>query len=233
MADAAERILIIEDDRSIQKLLQLYLQREGFDVHVVSDGENGLEKFRQLEPHIVILDLILPGLDGRAVCRHIRRDSSVPIIMLTARDALDERVEGLTLGADDYVTKPFEPRELVARIRAVLRRSGDNEEDEILRYGNLQIDPYKRIVKKGKQSVQLTAKEFDLLHLLAKNPSQVFTRDQLLDRVWGYEFYGNVRTVDVHIRHLRKKVECDPSNPQHIVTVWGVGYKFEPAEEEV
>ncbi len=232
MAEATHRILVIEDDSSIQKLLRLYLSREGFEVQICSDGESGLQAFRTDSPDLVVLDLILPGTDGQDVCHQMREESSVPIIMLTARDALDDRVQGLTLGADDYVTKPFEPRELVARIRAVLRRSAEEEGDDILQYGQLHIDSHRRTVHWGDRSLELTAKEFDLLWLLASNPAQVFTRDQLLDRVWGYEFFGNVRTVDVHIRHLRKKIEPDPSDPQYIVTVWGVGYKFEPAEDE-
>jgi len=222
---------VIEDDRSIQELIRLYLERDGFEIRLASDGNEGLESVYESPPALVILDIMLPGIDGWEVCRRIRDAHSIPIIMLTARDAVSDRINGLELGADDYVTKPFDPRELVARVRAVLRRS-QGETETHLEFSNFSMNyEQRRVIREG-SDVYLTAKEFDLLWLLANHPGRVFTRDQLLDQVWGYEFYGNVRTVDVHIRHLREKIEPDSGNPRYILTVWGVGYKFEPPEAD-
>ncbi|MFO8059408.1 MAG: response regulator transcription factor [Bacillota bacterium] len=229
MTEGGDQILVIEDDRSIQELLRLYLERDGFAVKLASDGDEGLDSVYETPPALVILDIMLPGIDGWEVCRRIRDKHDMPIIMLTARDAVSDRINGLELGADDYVTKPFDPRELVARVRAVLRRSRGQVETH-LEFGDFSINYDRRRVVRNGSEVYLTAKEFDLLWLLANHPGRVFTRDQLLDQVWGYEFYGNVRTVDVHIRHLRQKIEPDSGNPQYIVTVWGVGYKFEAPE---
>lgn len=232
MARDSGCVLVIEDDRSISELIRLYLEREGFEVCMASNGESGLELLGEREPVLVVLDIMLPEMDGWEVCRRIREIQELPIIMLTARDAVSDRVRGLELGADDYVTKPFDPRELVARVRAVLRRSGNSTADSILEFGHFTINHEQRQVIRDGEEIYLTAKEFDLLWLLASHPGRVFTRDQLLDRVWGYEFYGNVRTVDVHIRHMREKIEPEPNDPRYILTVWGVGYKFKAAEDE-
>ncbi len=231
MTDRGDEILVIEDDRSIQELIRLYLERDGFEIRLASDGNEGLESVYESPPALVILDIMLPGIDGWEVCRRIRDAHSIPIIMLTARDAVSDRINGLELGADDYVTKPFDPRELVARVRAVLRRSQGETETHLEFYDFSMNYEQRRVIREG-SDVYLTAKEFDLLWLLANHPGRVFTRDQLLDQVWGYEFYGNVRTVDVHIRHLREKIEPDSGNPRYILTVWGVGYKFEPPEAD-
>ncbi|MFO7942037.1 MAG: response regulator transcription factor [Bacillota bacterium] len=226
------RILIIEDDGNIRKLLALYLEREGFKVLTAASGEEGLALFSSEAPDLVILDIMLPDIDGWEICRRIREKYTCPVIMLTALDSTRDKVAGLEIGSDDYITKPFEPREMVARVRAVLRRSSGTVRGPILRFPELTIDQNAHRVISGGEEVHLTAKEFDLLWLLANHPGQVFTRDQLLDRIWGYEFYGNIRTVDVHIRHLREKLEPDPDHPQYIKTVWGVGYKFEEFDRE-
>ncbi len=231
MAESGDHILVIEDDRSIQELIRLYLEKEDFDVKLASDGNEGLESVYEDPPALVILDLMLPRVDGWEVCRRLRDTHAIPIIMLTARDAISDRINGLELGADDYVTKPFDPGELVARVRAVLRRSQTPAETH-LEFNDFSMNYDQRRAIQGDNEVYLTAKEFDLLWLLANHPGRVFTRDQLLNQVWGYEFYGNVRTVDVHIRHLREKIEPDPGNPRYILTVWGVGYKFEQQEAD-
>lgn len=231
MTESGDHILVIEDDRSIQELIRLYLEKENFEVKLASDGNEGLESVYEGPPALVILDLMLPRIDGWEVCRRIRDAHAIPIIMLTARDAVSDRINGLELGADDYVTKPFDPRELVARVRAVLRRSQTPAETH-LEFNDFSMNYDQRRVIQGGSEAYLTAKEFDLLWLLANHPGRVFTRDQLLNQVWGYEFYGNVRTVDVHIRHLREKIEPDPGNPRYILTVWGVGYKFEQPEAD-
>ncbi len=226
------RILIIEDDGNIRKLLALYLEREGFKVLTAASGEEGLALFSSEAPDLVILDIMLPDIDGWEICRRIREKYTCPVIMLTALDSTRDKVAGLEIGSDDYITKPFEPREMVARVRAVLRRSSGTVRGPILRFPELTIDQNAHRVISSGEEVHLTAKEFDLLWLLANHPGQVFTRDQLLDRIWGYEFYGNIRTVDVHIRHLREKLEPDPDHPRYIKTVWGVGYKFEEFDRE-
>ncbi len=224
---ATRRILLVDDEPSIQKMLVHALEREGFGVHAVGDGEAALEAFASYEPHLMILDIMLPKMDGTEVCRRIRSQSEVPIIMLTAKDDEIDRVVGLELGADDYVTKPFAVRELVARVRAIMRRvsvpSGKSQEE--LAYDGLRIHlPSRRVNVSGKD-VDLTYTEFELLVTLASSPGRVFSRSTLLTRVWGDEFRDE-RTVDVHIRHLREKIERDPRNPEFIHTARGVGYVF-------
>lgn len=223
----ARRILLVDDEPSIQKMLVHALEREGFQVNAVGDGEAALESFGTYEPHLIILDIMLPKIDGTEVCRRIRSQSDVPIIMLTAKDDEIDRVVGLELGADDYVTKPFAVRELVARVRAIMRRASvpaGQRQDE-LNYDSLKIHlPSRRVAVVGEE-VDLTYTEFELLVTLASNPGRVFSRSTLLTRVWGDEFRDE-RTVDVHIRHLREKIERDPRNPEFIHTARGVGYVF-------
>ncbi len=231
-ATNAGHLLVIEDDPNIERVLRLYLEQEGFDVQSVPTGQQGLKALEDRRPDLILLDLMLPDADGWDICREIRHQHNIPIIMVTARDAMGDKLTGLELGADDYITKPFEPQEVVARIKAVLRRSQHTVQGPLRQFNGLTIDFNTRRVTRDDEDIHLTAKEFELLWLLANNPGRVFTRDQLLDRIWGYEFYGNIRTVDVHIRHLREKLEPNPNKPQYIVTLWGVGYKFEPGEEE-
>ncbi len=220
------KILIIEDEPAIVELVTLYLRKEGFDVVSARDGLEGLIVAKDQRPDLVLLDLMLPELDGWEVCKRLRQDSDIPIIMLTARGDDVDKIVGLELGADDYVTKPFNPRELVARIKAVLRRAQTPVGQHIkgiLHLGDLSIDAARREVRVQDQVIPLRTKEFDLLHTLAQYPGMVFTREQLLSRVWGYDYAGNTRTVDVHIAQLRQKL---PSTQVHIETVWGVGYKL-------
>jgi DNA-binding response OmpR family regulator len=224
------KILVVDDEPQIVDLLRSYLTRDGFDVESAADGQMALAAFTRLRPDLVILDLMLPQLDGREVCRRIRDTASTPIIMLTARDEETDKLVGLELGADDYITKPFSPREVVARVRAVLRR-GSWEAAELIRVGELTIDLKGHEVTVGDTSVDLTPTEFRLLETLARHPNQVFTRMQLIDRVQGHAFEGYERTVDAHIKNLRGKVERDPRTPRYIVTVFGVGYKFQVLEE--
>ena len=223
----AGRFLLVDDEPSIQKMLVHALEREGFQVNAVGDGEAALEAFGSYEPHLIILDIMLPKLDGTEVCRRIRSQSDVPIIMLTAKDDEIDRVVGLELGADDYVTKPFAVRELVARVRAIMRRvsvpTGQRQDE--LNYDSLKIHLPSRRVAVDDEDVDLTYTEFELLVTLASNPGRVFSRSTLLTRVWGDEFRDE-RTVDVHIRHLREKIERDPRNPEFIHTARGVGYVF-------
>jgi two-component system, OmpR family, response regulator ResD len=223
-------VLVVDDEPRIVELARDYLEHAGFGVMTATDGPSALTAVRVRKPDILVLDLGLPGMDGLDVAREIRRDSSLPIIMLTARDDELDRVLGLEIGADDYVTKPFSPRELTARVRTVLRRAGrpGSAETGSLRFGDLRIDGTSRTVESGHRGIQVTAREFDLLFHLAKHPNQVFTRDQLMNAVWDYEFAGDSSTVTVHVRRLRSKIESDPSRPRHLKTVWGVGYKFEP-----
>ncbi len=229
MPDAEkQRILVVDDDPTISDVVARYLQRDGYDVDVAFDGEEALERARAFYPDLVVLDLMLPKLDGLEVCRLLRSQGSVPIIMLTAKGEETDRLVGLNLGADDYVAKPFSPRELVARVKAVLRRSGSvpGIEEDSLRIDGLYINPRTRQVSANGLEVDLTAKEFDLLHFLAQHPRQVFSREQLLNDVWDYLYAGDTSTVTVHIRRLREKIEADPTRPRYILTVWGVGYKF-------
>lgn len=224
------KILVVDDEPQIVDLLRSYLTRDGFDVEAAADGQLALTMFSRQRPDLVILDLMLPQLDGREVCRRIRDTATTPIIMLTARDEETDKLVGLELGADDYITKPFSPREVVARVRAVLRR-GSWEAPELVRVGDLIIDLRAHEVMVGESRVDLTPTEFRLLETLARHPNQVFTRMQLIDRVQGHAFEGYERTVDAHIKNLRGKVERDPKLPRYIVTVFGVGYKFQAAEE--
>ena len=225
-------ILVVEDEASIAEVVSLYLKRAGYSVQIASDGKQAINLFQKQPPDFVILDLMLPQMDGLSLTRWLRDRSNVPIIMLTARREEIDRIAGLEMGADDYVVKPFSPQELVSRVRAVMRRLGreqsDVESERELNFEDLSIDPRSRVVKVRGEEVELTAKEFDMLYLLARHPKQVFTRDQLLDRVWGGAQYIDPGTVTVHIRRLREKLESDPSNPTRLLTVWGVGYKFEP-----
>lgn len=226
MAD--ELVLVVDDEKTLVKALKFNLEKEGFRVDQAYDGEEALEKVYDLKPDIVVLDLMLPKLDGFEVCRRIRRRYDIPIIMLTARAEDIDKVLGLELGADDYLTKPFNSRELVARIRAILRRSTVREEEakKIIQIGDLTVDLLQHRVRLGEREINLTSKEFALLSYLAANAGNVYSRQELLDDVWGPDYFGDVRTVDVHIRHLREKLEEDPGNPRLIITVWGTGYKI-------
>ena len=222
-------ILVVEDEPSIGEVVALYLKRAGYEVTIVRDGEAAIAALGRDMPSLVVLDLMLPKVDGYEITRWLRERGDVPIIMLTARREEADRIAGLEMGADDYVVKPFSPQELVSRVRAVLRRTGGSAgRERPLVHGELQVDPSSRVVTLRDEPCNLTTTEFDLLYLLARHPRQVFTREQLLDRVWGLTEYIDPSTVTVHIRRLREKIEADPANPQRILTVWGVGYKFEP-----
>ncbi len=225
-------IYIVDDEITIRDVVRRYLELDGFRVVEAESGTEALERLNDQPADLILLDIMLAGPDGFSIARTLRSRSDqadVPIIMLTSRGEEADRITGFELGVDDYVVKPFSPRELVARVKAVLRRSAPDKGDERpIRAGNFDIDPVRRAVTVDGKAVTLTAKEFDLLYLFGRHPQQVFTREQLLDRVWGYEFYGDESTVTVHIRRLREKIEPDPANPRYIQTVWGVGYKFEP-----
>ncbi len=223
-----ELVLIVDDEKTLVKALTFNLEKEGFRVEPAYDGEEAMDKVFSLKPDIVVLDLMLPEIDGFEVCRQIRKKLEVPIIMLTARSEDIDKVLGLELGADDYLTKPFNSRELVARIKAVLRRSAAYEQEakKQIQIGKLHIDLLQHRVRLDGKDISLTSKEFALLSFLAVNAGNVYSREQLLEQVWGYDYYGDVRTVDVHIRHLREKLEDDPANPNLIITVWGTGYKI-------
>ena len=225
----AVSVLVVEDDRNIQELLQLYLEKEGYAVTVASDGGQGLAKFRSIKPDLVLLDVMMPVMDGWAVCKAIRADSQTPIIMLTAKGETDDKVSGLKAGADDYVTKPFEMKELLARVEAVLRRTGSAPTEEHARRltfdkMTIDMDAFELIID-GKK-VDTPPKEMELLYYLASSPNRVYTRNQLLDEVWGFDYFGDSRTVDVHVKRLREKLE-GVSDKWNLKTVWGVGYKFE------
>jgi DNA-binding response OmpR family regulator len=223
----SKKILVVDDELKIVKLVRAYLERAGFTVVTAHDGQEALAVFRYERPNLVVLDLMLPGMDGLDVCRAIRRSSDVPIIMLTARDEEVDRLIGLELGADDYVVKPFSPREVVARVRAVLRRTeGQPLEPEVVIAGDVTLDLLHRTARVQGRPVELTATEFDLLTVLARHPGQVFTRMQLLDLVQGEAYEGYERTIDVHVKNLRRKLSDDPRNPRYIVTIRGMGYKF-------
>ena len=226
----ATRILIVDDERVVTEVVERYLKLEGYDAAIASDGADALKVAQEWDPHLVVLDLMLPVLDGLEVCRILRKNSDVPIIMLTARGEETDRIVGLEMGADDYMVKPFSPRELVARVKSVLRRaqaSPGTGTGSTLKFGSLEINPDTREVTDGPRKVSLTAKEFDLLFFLASHPNHVFTRTQLMDQVWDYSYAADYSTVTVHIRRLRAKLESDPLKPRYIKTVWGVGYKFE------
>jgi DNA-binding response OmpR family regulator len=225
-------ILVVEDEASIAEVVSLYLKRAGYSAQIAADGRQAMTLFERRKPDLVILDLMLPEVDGLSVARWLRERSNVPIIMLTARRAEIDRITGLEMGADDYVVKPFSPQELVSRVRAVMRRLGreqaDVEHEQNLSFEELNIDPRSRVVTRKEMPIELTVKEFDMLYLLARHPKQVFTREQLLERVWGGAQFIDPGTVTVHVRRLREKIEEDPSHPKRLLTVWGVGYKFEP-----
>ena len=224
------RILVVEDEESFSDALAFLLRKEGFDIAVATTGPDALVEYDRAGADLVLLDLMLPGLPGTEVCRRLRQRSSVPVIMLTAKDSEVDKVVGLELGADDYVTKPFSSRELVARIRAVLRRHGESAEPApaTLEAGPVRMDVDRHVVTVDGTAVQLPLKEFELLHLLLRNAGRVLTRGQLIDLVWGSDYVGDTKTLDVHVKRLRAKVESDPGNPRHLVTVRGLGYKFEP-----
>ena len=223
-------VLLIEDEVGLGEALEYQLQREGYEVERVTDGALGLEWFKANGADLVLLDLMLPGLPGEEVCKEIRRSSSIPIIMLTARDSEIDKVVGLEIGADDYVTKPFSTRELMARIKAVMRRtSGERDSgDGVLEGGGVRLDPDRfEVVVRGRD-VHMPRKEFELLELLMENSGRVLTRETLIDHIWGSDYYGDTRTLDVHIKRLRSKCEIDPHEPKHLVTIRGLGYKFVP-----
>ncbi|MBI5284713.1 MAG: response regulator transcription factor [Chloroflexi bacterium] len=225
----AKTVLVVEDEPSLASTLSYNLRKNGFNVVSAADGLAGLQEARRARPDVVVLDLMLPKMDGLEVCRRIRADSDVPILMLTAKSEELDKVVGLEVGADDYLTKPFGMRELMARVRALLRRSGargaTGEAGQIV-IGDVELDARGRAVHRAGRAIALKPKEFDLLFFLARNPGQVFTREQLLEHVWGYEFFGGSRTVDVHVRWLREKLETEPGHPEHLLTVRGVGYKL-------
>ena len=226
------KILVVDDDKNICELLRLYLEKEGYSVILSNDGEEAVVKFNALKPDLVLLDIMLPGLDGWQVCREIRKKSNTPIIMLTAKGETFDKVLGLELGADDYVVKPFDTKEIVARIKAVLRRMGQSSgESEIkeVKYDKLVVNMTRYELKVDGKVVDAPPKELELLFHLASNPNRVYTRDQLLDEVWGFEYYGDSRTIDVHVKRLREKLE-GVSDKWSLKTVWGVGYKFEVNE---
>jgi len=233
-----QNILVVDDERTIREVVRRYLELDGFSVTEAETGPQALSILQTESPDLIVLDIMLPGVDGFSITRKLRNpaeyaplsiEGDIPIILLTARTNEVDRVAGFEVGADDYVVKPFSPRELVARVKAVLRRSatGAGDSESPVEFDKLYLDPRSRSVSVDDDPVTLTAKEFDLLWFLVRHPRQVFTRQQLLDHVWGYEFYGDESTVTVHVRRLREKIEADPSKPTYIQTVWGVGYKFE------
>jgi DNA-binding response OmpR family regulator len=232
MTAAPPRILVVDDDLTVSEVVTRYLEREGFVVDVAYDGAVALERALADPPELVVLDLMIPSLDGFEVCRRLRAAAPVPVIMLTARGEEADRIVGLELGADDYVSKPFSPRELTARVKAVLRRAGGavaatGTGPTTLRAGLLEVDTVAHEVRRADELVALTAREFDLLVHLMRHPRRAFRREELLEQVWGFA-YGDTSTVTVHVRRLREKVEVDPASPRHVCTVWGVGYRFEP-----
>lgn len=223
-----KKILLVEDEKTLAKALKFNLEKEGFIVEAAFDGEEALNAMAAGEPALVILDLMLPKIDGFEVCRSIRRSSNVPIIMLTARDEDIDKILGLELGADDYMTKPFNVRELLARIKAILRRTVPQTAAglQIIKAGDLQVDVIRRKVTVKEREISLTAREYAMLVFLASNPGKVYSREQLLGEIWGEDYRGDIRTVDVHVRHLREKIEAFPADPDLLLTVWGTGYKF-------
>lgn len=227
------KVLIVDDDSNICNLLRIYLEKEGFETVTAEDGEKALRLFESTNPDLILLDIMLPKLDGWQVCREIRKSSQCPIIMITAKDETFDKVLGLELGADDYIVKPFETKEVVARVRAVLRRTATPDSSSVkeVRYDNLVINLTNYELKVKGEFISTPPKELELLYHLASNPNQMFSRDQLLDEVWGFEYYGDSRTIDVHIKRLREKLE-GVSDKWALKTVWGVGYKFEAGEDE-
>jgi DNA-binding response OmpR family regulator len=232
MAGTTQSVLVVEDEASIASFVALYLKNAGYSVSTVANGTDALASVDREQPSLIVLDLMLPDIDGIEICRRVRQKSDIPILMLTARDEDVDKIIGLEVGADDYMTKPFNPRELVARVKSILRRSTPERkerESEVIQHGNLVVDAGRREAKVGGQEIQLAPKEFDLLWELLDHRGLVLTRDQLLERVWGYTFAGDTRTVDVHVRQLRRKL----GDASPIVTVWGVGYKVGPARDAV
>lgn len=233
LAATPARVLIAEDDPTVSEVITRYLQREGFVVERASDGADALARAMANPPDLLVLDLMLPTMDGFEVCRRLRAAMPVPVIMLTARDEESDRIAGLEIGADDYVSKPFSPRELTARVKAVLRRatgavqSGPTDGPDVLRADGVEVDTVAHEVRVGGAEVALTSREFDLLVHFMRHPRRAFRREELLERVWGFS-YGDTSTVTVHVRRLREKIERDPAQPRHVCTVWGVGYRFEP-----
>ncbi|HLG10617.1 MAG TPA: response regulator transcription factor [Dehalococcoidia bacterium] len=225
-----DRILVVEDEAIVAEVVERFLRREGYETMVASDGRQALSALGNFIPDLIVLDLMLPEVDGLEVCRQVRSRGVTPIIMLTARGEETDKVLGLGLGADDYVTKPFSPRELAARVQAVLRRAKSlpANDAETVRFGALRLSGRTRVVEREGVDLRLTAREFDLLIFLARHAGQVFSREQLMDAVWDYDFAGDAGTVTVHMRRLREKIEEDPSRPRYLKTVWGVGYKFDP-----
>ncbi len=224
-------VLVVEDEENLLEVLKYNLEREGYDVRTADDGVRALELARDVHPDLVILDVMLPGMDGFEVCRILRREADMPILILTAKGEEIDRVVGLELGADDYVTKPFSMRELMARVRAMLRRSRRSSDGgattDTLRAGDLELDVVGHKARLNGNDLDLKPREFDLLALFMQNPGRAFTRDQILERLWGHDYIGDTRTVDVHVRWLREKIEAAPSSPAHIITLRGVGYRFE------
>ena len=231
---AREKILVVEDEENILEAIKYSLTSEGFDVYGAEDGEKGLEMARELVPDLVLLDVMLPKIDGFEVCRMLRKDMDLPVFMLSAKAEEIDRVVGLEIGADDYITKPFSMRELVVRVRNSLRRrslasSENNSSDskEIIKAGDLEIDLTSHVIRLNGESLEMKPREFDLLVMLASSKGRAFTRDQILERLWGHEYIGDIRTVDVHVRWIREKIEVDPGKPSRIVTIRGVGYRFD------
>ncbi len=226
------KILVVDDDKNINELLRLYLEKEGYTVFAAFDGPGAVKKFDEISPDLVLLDIMLPGLDGWQVCREIRKKSDKPVIMITAKGETFDKVLGLELGADDYIVKPFDTKEVVARIKAVLRRYSNKSEDKVkeVRFENLVVNLTNYELRINDALIDTPPKELELLFHLASNPNRVFTRDQLLDEVWGFEYYGDSRTVDVHVKRLREKME-GKSEEWSLKTVWGVGYKFETKDQ--
>lgn len=224
-----KKVLIVDDEEHIRELIKFNLKKEGYDTEVAVSGVEALNLIKEIKFDLILLDLMLPEIDGLEVCRRIREDeetSDLPVMMITAKGEEFDKVLGLEIGADDYITKPFSIRELMARVKALLRRSNVKKEKNIIKFGDVVVNFKTREVIKGTLSVELTLKEFELLKLLIKNKDNILTREFLLDKIWGYEYIGETRTVDVHIRHLRKKIESDDKNPKYIQTIRGVGYKF-------
>jgi len=226
----APRVLVVDDEPIVREVLARYLGRGGFVVDTAEDGQQALDAFSASDPDLVLLDLMLPRVDGLEVFTRIRSRAPTPVIMLTAKGEETDRVLGLELGADDYIAKPFSPREVVARVRSVLRRSGGPaaDDEEPMRFDDLEIDGRSRRVSLGGRYLSLTPKEFDVLHFLAANPGRVFSRLELLEELWDFAFEGDPSTVTVHVRRLREKIEADPGHPRHLVTAWGAGYRFDP-----
>ncbi len=225
-----KKILVIEDEEKVLDIVKNYLEKEGFEPIVSLRGEEGLDKFYEYSPDLVVLDLMLPDISGEEICREIKKESDVPVVMLTAKSSVDERIEGLSLGADDYLIKPFSPRELMMRIKVILKRYGSNKSlEDILSYNNkdLVINKKAKIVYKNQKEVSLTAAEYKLLTYMAENENINLSRDIIIQKVFGIEFDGYDRTIDTHIKNIRKKIEDDPKNPKYVITVFGLGYKFE------